>query len=124
MPASPQSMTPMPRRAARASSASPVSRSKAWPCSAGTSTASSGGALGNEVAKNLTMMGVQLIVVVDRDTVDLTNLTRSVFYREADRGLPKATVLAGRLSELNPDVAAWGVVGSVPGALGLGVLRR
>ncbi len=37
------------------------------------------GALGNEVCKNLAMMGVALIVVLDRDTVEVANLSRSAF---------------------------------------------
>jgi adenylyltransferase/sulfurtransferase len=82
------------------------------------------GALGNEVCKNLGMLGVRHITVVDMDRVELSNLTRSVFFREADRGRPKAEVLAERLRDLNPDVAVWPVVGPVPAALGLGVLRR
>src|SRR5262249_33613956 len=82
------------------------------------------GALGNEVCKNLAMMGVRLITVIDGDTVEVSNLTRSVFFREPDHGKPKATVLAERIRELNPDVAVWPVVGLVPAALGLGVVRR
>jgi adenylyltransferase/sulfurtransferase len=44
------------------------------------------GALGNEVGKNLAMMGVSLIVLVDRDTVETANLTRSVFFRGSSTG--------------------------------------
>ena len=62
------------------------------------------GALGNEVAKNLSMMGVALIVAVDRDTVEMANLTRSIFFRESDHGQSKVTALAARLREFNPDV--------------------
>src|SRR5690348_696904 len=59
------------------------------------------GALGNEVAKNLAMMGVQLIAVLDRDTVEMSNLSRSVFFRECDHDRPKADVISERLRELN-----------------------
>src|SRR5688572_25832387 len=62
------------------------------------------GALGNEVVKNLAMMGVSLIVILDRDTVETANLTRSIFFREADHGSSKADVMAGRVKALNPDV--------------------
>jgi molybdopterin/thiamine biosynthesis adenylyltransferase len=47
------------------------------------------GALGNEVAKNLAMMGVRLLAVADRDTVEMANLTRSIFFRERDHGRTK-----------------------------------
>ncbi|HEY1192394.1 MAG TPA: ThiF family adenylyltransferase [Gemmata sp.] len=82
------------------------------------------GALGNEVCKNLGMLGVKHITVVDMDEVEVSNLTRSVFFRAADRGKPKAEVLAERVRDLNPDVAVWPVVGPIPRALGLGVVRR
>lgn len=82
------------------------------------------GALGNEVAKNLAMMGVRLIVIVDRDTVEVANLTRSVFFREADHGRPKAEVLAERLRELNPDVETLALNGDIEQTVGLGLVRR
>jgi len=82
------------------------------------------GALGNEVSKNLAMMGVQLIVVLDRDTVETANLTRSVFFREGDHGRPKVDVIAERLVELNPDVNVLPLNGDLDAILGLGLLRR
>lgn len=82
------------------------------------------GALGNEVAKNLAMMGVKLIVVLDRDKVEVSNLTRSVFFRESDHGRPKSEVMAAQLRALNPDVEVLPLVGSVDEVLGLGLLRR
>ena len=82
------------------------------------------GALGNEVCKNLAMMGVQLIVVLDRDTVEAANLSRSVFFRESDHGRAKTEVIAERLQELNPDVGIVTVTGDLDAELGLGLLRR
>jgi len=82
------------------------------------------GALGNEVAKNLAMMGVALIVVLDRDTVEVANLSRSVFFRESDHGRLKAEVICERVKELNPDVRVQPLAGDLDEALGLGVVRR
>jgi adenylyltransferase/sulfurtransferase len=82
------------------------------------------GALGNEVSKNLTMMGVRLISLLDRDSVEVANLTRSVFFREGDHGHPKATILCDRLKELNPDVHMLPLTGDLDAVLGLGLLRR
>jgi len=62
------------------------------------------GALGNEVVKNLTLLGVGNITVVDMDTVSTSNLSRCVFFREGDEGKEKAILVAERASELNPDV--------------------
>jgi adenylyltransferase/sulfurtransferase len=82
------------------------------------------GALGNEVAKNLAMMGVRLIAVLDRDTVEVANLSRSIFFRESDHGRAKADVLAERLREVNPDVEILPLNGDLDEVLGLGLLRR
>ncbi|MGL6111601.1 MAG: ThiF family adenylyltransferase, partial [Rubrivivax sp.] len=48
------------------------------------------GAVGNEVVKNLVLMGVGAIDVHDFDRVEIHNLTRSIFLREADVGTSKA----------------------------------
>jgi molybdopterin/thiamine biosynthesis adenylyltransferase len=82
------------------------------------------GALGNEVSKNLAMMGVRRIVVIDRDTVEVANLSRSVFFREADHGRFKSDVLKERLRELNPEVEVIGLRGDIDEVLGLGLVRR
>jgi molybdopterin/thiamine biosynthesis adenylyltransferase len=82
------------------------------------------GALGNEVAKNLAMCGVQLIVVIDRDIVEAANVTRSVFFREEDHGRAKTDVLAARAAELNPDVTFAPLQGDLESVLGIGLLRR
>jgi adenylyltransferase/sulfurtransferase len=87
------------------------------------------GALGNEVLKNLALMGIGRIVVVDRDRVERSNLTRSVLYcapdieQHLEAGTPKAAFAARRVADLNPDVTATAVVGEIAD-LGLGVLRR
>ena len=64
------------------------------------------GALGNEVLKNLVLMGVTHIVVVDFDIVEMGNLTRSVLFTKSDaeRKRLKVEVVAERLREMNADV--------------------
>lgn len=42
------------------------------------------GALGNEVIKNLALFGIGHIFVVDFDKIEISNLTRSVLFREDD----------------------------------------
>lgn len=81
------------------------------------------GALGNEVVKNLVLIGVGNIVVVDGDIVESSNLARCVFFRAEDEGEPKALVLARRASVLNPDVAIAGLQMDVR-SLGSGVALR
>jgi len=82
------------------------------------------GALGNEVIKNLTLMGVGNIFIVDFDTIEFANLSRSVLFRESDTGRKKAEVAAARAKEINPNVHVQYFHGDITTALGLGVFRR
>ncbi len=82
------------------------------------------GALGNEVLKNLALMGVGNLFIVDFDTIEAANLSRSVLFRTEDSGMKKAEVAARRVKELNPDVHVQFFHGDVNTALGLGIFRR
>ena len=64
------------------------------------------GALGNEVLKNLALFGVGHVVVVDFDSIEPSNLTRSILFSRADAEArrPKATVAAKRIREINPSI--------------------
>jgi len=62
------------------------------------------GALGNETLKNLALLGIGTLGIIDFDLVEVTNLSRSVLFREIDVGQPKAHVAALRLAELNPQI--------------------
>lgn len=79
------------------------------------------GALGNEVLKNLALIGVGNIWLIDFDTVENSNLSRSVLYRADDSGKPKAVTAAKRLAELNPDVRITAHQGNVITDVGLGL---
>ena len=50
------------------------------------------GALGNELLKNLALLGVGNVLVADMDRIENSNLSRSVLFREADCGRAKAEV--------------------------------
>jgi len=58
------------------------------------------GALGNEILKNLALLGFEKVVVVDLDCIELSNLSRSVLYRESDIGRSKAETAAAAFREL------------------------
>ena len=49
------------------------------------------GALGNEILKNMALLGFANIVVVDLDSIEASNLSRSILYRASDVGRRKAT---------------------------------
>ena len=82
------------------------------------------GALGNEVVKNLTLMGVGHILVIDFDTIEHANLSRSVLFREADANRKKSEVVAARAKELNPQTKIQYLHGDVTTEMGLGIVRR
>ena len=44
------------------------------------------GALGNEIVKNLALLGVGRVFIADRDRVENSNLSRSILFREDDCG--------------------------------------
>jgi molybdopterin/thiamine biosynthesis adenylyltransferase len=87
------------------------------------------GALGNEVLKNLALLGVGGLLIVDRDHVEPSNLTRSIFFcipdieRHFKNRTAKAELAAQRIRETNPDVSVDCFVGEI-GDFGLGRLRR
>lgn len=82
------------------------------------------GALGNEVLKNLAMIGVGNITVIDFDTVSITNLTRSVLFRESDVGLSKVEVARKRVLEINPEIEIQAIHGDLEFDLGIGDVRE
>jgi len=82
------------------------------------------GALGNEVIKNLVLMGVGNIYIIDFDTIEAANLSRSPLFRESDSGRKKAEVAAARAKELNPNIHVQYLHGDVTSQIGLGVIRR
>ncbi len=65
------------------------------------------GALGTVIADALVRAGVGTLTIVDRDTVELTNLQRQVLFTEQDvaRTMPKAEAARARLAQINSQVA-------------------
>jgi len=62
------------------------------------------GAIGNEVAKNLAMVGVMRLIIVDYDVVELSNVSRMIFFNQSDAGKSKAKVLAQKLHRRYPRI--------------------
>lgn len=83
------------------------------------------GALGNEVVKNLALFGIGHIYVVDFDKIELSNLTRSVLFREEDayNRSYKADIVALRAREINPQIEVTPIVGNLFSEVGFGIYR-
>ena len=82
------------------------------------------GALGNEVIKNLALMGIGNIFIVDFDKIEMANLSRSVLFRETDNNRSKAEIAAARAKAVNPNVHVQYLNGDIMTKLGLGIFRR
>lgn len=83
------------------------------------------GALGNEVVKDLALFGIGHIYVVDFDRIELSNLTRSVLFREEDASNHsyKAEIVAKRAMEINPQIKVVPIVGNLFSEVGFGLYR-
>src|SRR5215203_1979331 len=81
------------------------------------------GALGNEIIKNLALLGIGNVLIADLDRIENSNLSRSVLYRAGDNGKPKAEVAARAAKEIYPDINVHFFHGDIIHSLGLGVYR-
>lgn len=79
------------------------------------------GALGNEILKNLALLGARHVVIVDMDRVEMSNLSRSILYREQDLGSFKAVAAARAYREIANDASPVSVVANVTQDCGLGL---
>jgi adenylyltransferase/sulfurtransferase len=79
------------------------------------------GALGNEILKNLALLGFQQIVVVDLDRIDESNLSRTILYRKEDIGEFKVNVSARAYREIAPGAVVQPLAANVVSQCGLGL---
>jgi adenylyltransferase/sulfurtransferase len=71
------------------------------------------GGLGSPAAMYLAAAGVGQLVIVDHDSVELSNLQRQLLHRDADIGRNKADSAQETLSTVNPEI----VVTAIPAKL-------
>lgn len=81
------------------------------------------GALGNEIIKNLALLGVGHLLIADKDRIENSNLSRSVLYRAEDSGKPKSLVAAEAAKRIYPDINVRSIQCDVIHDLGAGVYR-
>jgi len=81
------------------------------------------GALGNEILKNLALLGFRNVVIVDSDRVEVTNLSRTVLYRAEDIGELKAAVAARAYCNLASHARVQPIAANVVQGCGLGLFE-
>jgi len=79
------------------------------------------GALGNEILKNLALLGFASVVVVDLDSIEASNLSRSILYRASDVGRRKADVAADAYKNIFPEAQVHAITANVVHGLGMGL---
>lgn len=62
------------------------------------------GGLGHAASQYLVSSGIGQLILMDGDTVELSNLQRQILFRDNDRGFNKAKMAARQLKQLNPHV--------------------
>jgi adenylyltransferase/sulfurtransferase len=84
------------------------------------------GAAGNEILKNLALIGFRRFTIIDFDTIEDSNLSRTTLFQKSDVGKLKAEVAAKRLEEYilheTPEINT--VVGNVMTNLGKGAFKE
>jgi molybdopterin/thiamine biosynthesis adenylyltransferase len=81
------------------------------------------GALGNEIVKNLSLLGVGRVFIADMDRIENSNLSRSVLFRASHNGQEKARVAGISARDLFPGQKVQSFTGNVIYDLGMGVFR-
>jgi molybdopterin/thiamine biosynthesis adenylyltransferase len=82
------------------------------------------GALGNEVLKNLALLGVGEVWFCDFDDIDKSNLAKSVLFRPRHIGRAKVDVAAEVLRDMSPETKWVPLSADIRYEIGLGVFRR
>ena len=82
------------------------------------------GALGNEVLKNLALLGIGHLLVIDFDIIEPSNLSRTVLFQETDIKESKVEMAAQAVHRLNPAVHIETINGDIFYDVGLGHYRH
>ena len=62
------------------------------------------GGLGSPIAIYLTSLGVGNIGIIDKDTIEMSNLTRQIIFSTNDLKRKKASTAISKLRNINPDI--------------------
>ena len=81
------------------------------------------GALGNEILKNAALLGFRNVVVVDMDRIEVSNLSRTILFRDRDIGEFKAVTAAKAYQALAPNAKVQPLIADVVHGCGLGLFE-
>jgi molybdopterin/thiamine biosynthesis adenylyltransferase len=79
------------------------------------------GALGNEILKNLALLGFRKIILIDMDRIDESNLSRMILFRKGDVGEFKVDVAARVYKEICAEGMVRALTANVVTECGLGL---
>jgi len=79
------------------------------------------GALGNEILKNLALLGFSQVVVMDMDRIDESNLSRTILYRSSDIGEFKVNAAAKAYKAISAAAVVQPIIANVTRDCGLGL---
>lgn len=79
------------------------------------------GALGNEILKNLALLGFEQMVVVDLDRIEESNLSRTILFNSGDVGAFKANIAAESVKRLAPQSRVRPIAANMLQDCGLGL---
>ena len=82
------------------------------------------GALGNEVLKNLALLGAGTIYICDYDRIERSNLCKSLLFNAENCGEYKAQVAAQRLALINPEIRIVAITANIDSQVGLGLFAE
>lgn len=79
------------------------------------------GALGNEILKNMALLGFRKVVVVDMDCIERSNLSRTILFREDQIGQSKAEAAVRAFESLSDGATATAINANIAYQCGLGL---
>lgn len=65
------------------------------------------GGVGGYAFEAIVRAGVGTIIIIDFDTVDISNCNRQILALDSTLGLPKVDVALGRAKDINPDIIVY-----------------
>lgn len=82
------------------------------------------GSLGNELLKDLVLLGAGHLVLVDFDRIETGNLSRTLLFTPSDVGRYKVDVARERLMQLNPSLDVQTICADIVHDVGLDIIAR